>query len=641
MSNIGKLLVLIKYNNNDKLLFILISFLETCVYESARSDLIVSGSSTDDGLALSLSFEMVTESGQLSPPTPPTPPPAIDTVTISNVCLLGSKEQVSITCNTLFGLELKNGLYLLDSEGHLRPILTETLMSSFGKRKSEAPPSFTHSYKSFNELLCKQFASSSGSSSPPLVLHVHQFVDGSLFPFCSVLEPQFYSLWKPLLFLSSSLKILHNTHVTSPVHFLLSGKTQSKIDLLLQQANVISSAQSISPSQLLFHLTDADHFLKVTCFGDQSLACDALDYVRLCLTNKLGALFAENTRTNSPDVLILDDSDGLHRPDIPDIINHRESLSWEWFVFLVYIKAYSVWYNQPVMSLVQLQEVASVFFISPDNLHILLSTLQSLQLILCVSEHIIVNPEWLFSSLGELKSLSQVSRSDAPYLFHIEKGDCSPLDLLVHFLGTHRLLVNRGEHAEYFSTIFLPFHHNIEFPDNPRISPIYLLTPLGSMPPGFFERLIATLWMKSSTVLRLKECQSRSSAVFEMKLDKLDDYTVRLTNASGYIKVSLATLYNVDVSYSSLCAVASKVIGELKERIKEILPAEVKGQQVLSAFFECQDSRCSQVKGHLHLTRVLTSYLECMRKSYRTKLCDVEESQSFWIASRQQQVNMV
>ena len=570
-------------------------------------------------------------------------PEITNNVSLCNVCLLGSKDQIATTCKALFGFEPSNGLYLLN-DGELRPILTETLMSSFGTRGSDSPPlSVTHSYRSFNELLHNQFSSSfHSSSSQPLVVHIHQHVSGTSFPFCSVLEPQFYSLWKPTLFLSSSLKSLPNTQVSSPVHYFLSGKTQTKMDLLLEQASIVSTAQSSTPSQILFHLSDANQFRNETCFGDQALTEEVLKSIGECLMGKLNKMFEENTnRNSSPSVLIMNDLGSPPRPPVADIINQQEYLSWKEFSFTIYIKAYSLKYSVPALSMKQLVEVADVFVISPDEFRLLISTLQSFQLVLCISDScVVIDPQWLFSSLGQLKYFSQSTRTDCPYLFNIDwkKDDDDPkshsLRLLVHLLGTHSLLVNRGKLTEYFSTIFLPFHQSLEFPENRLISPIYILTPLGSMPPGFFEKLIASLWMKSSTILRLSKCQCRSLAVFEMKLDKLGDYSVQLSNVHGYIKVSLATLYNVPVQYSSLCTVAGKIIGELKERISELLLPEISNQQVLSGFFECRDSRCCQVKGHLHLTRILTSYLECMRKSYRTKLCDVDESHSFWIATR-------
>lgn len=605
--------------------------------EFGSGDLSISVS-TELNLSSSLSLGDITTD---STNTSQNLPEITKNISICNICLLGSKDQIATTCKALFGFEPSDGLYLL-SNGELCPILTENLMSSFGTRGSNSPPPpVTHSYRSFNELLRNQFSSSFlCPSSQPLVVHIHQHVSGTDFPFCSVLEPQFYSLWKPTLFLSSSLKSLPDTQVTSPVHYFLSGKTQTKMDLLLQQANVVSTAQSSTPSEILFHLSDADQFRKETCFGDQALTGEVLESIGECLVSKLSKMFEENTnRSCSPKVLITNDLDSP--PPVVDIINHKESLCWEWFSFTVYIKAYSLKYNVPVLSMKQFAEVADVFLISLEDLHILISTLQSLQLILKISDScIVIDPQWLFSSLGQLKSLSQTTRIDCPYLFNIDwKKDeddarSDSLRLLVHLLGTHSLLVNRGKLTEYFSTLFLPFHQSLEFPENPRISPIYILTPLGSMPPGFFEKLIASLWMKSSTILKLSKCQCRSLAVFEMKLDKLGDYSVQLSNVQGYIKVSLATLYNVPVQYSSLCTVAGKIIGELKERISELLPPEISNQQALSGFFECRDSRCSQVKGHLHLTRVLTSYLECMRKLYRTKLCDVDNSRSFWIATK-------
>ena len=527
-----------------------------------------------------------------------------------------------------------HGLFVLDHHKKIKPLLNECLLQTLDTVESDlctVSPSPWKPISVFHFNDCLRHQSSQlllHSESQPCtskIIHIHNHIYDDSFPLRYLLEPQFFSLKKPVLVFPCNLRSITSSFT-------------QYVDELMYQVALASTAHFSSPHVIL-PFTDFNDFKFNVCFDDEDLANDAYKEIQFSILAKCRETFQYNDHPpNITSFLLEDDSSQPIPLNVFD--SGSDFLSWNQFSLLVYIKACSLKFHLNTISYIDFVHVASLFTIPLENMNSLLEQLQALQLILLSPnrETIIIDTNWFYSHLSKVGNLSKLVNPLRPYLFNAS-GDVDQIlicstdtgisdDFLKCVLDQYHLVTTSKSLS--FTTLLLPPYHRSSFH---CIDSVYLLPYFGIMPPGFFERLTVLLWQTSQ--LSLKECKCRFSAIYELNLDRkgLSTYNVNVCNNKGFIKVSLSNSYNKDVPYTTLCSVASVVLEEIRKAVAQLLPVEKASKRnIMSIFLECQDLRCRPHPGKKHLTRIYYKHLECTQEShYKQQLNQLKPSQSFWI----------
>ena len=563
--------------------------------------------------------------------------PRQEDVSIINTAYLGNDVEIKKLQLTMFGSDITetaqttHGLFMLDRHKQIQPLLNEHLLQTLDTVETNlctVSPSPWKPMSVFHFNHCLRHQSSQllpHSESGPCtstIIHINNHICDDSFPLRYLLEPQFFSLKKPVLVFPCNLQSI----TSSCTHY---------VNELMYRVALASTAHFTSPHVILPFIDFNDLKFNV-CFGDEDLANDVYKEIQFNILAKCRETFQYNDHPPNITPFLLENDGSRAIPhDVFD--SGSDFLSWNQFSLLVYIKACSLKFNLTTISHMDFVHIASLFAIPLEGTDSLLEQFQALQLVFLSPnrETIIIDTNWFYSCLVKVGDLSKLVNPQSPYLFnacdHIltcstDAGISD--DFLKCVLDQHHLVTTSKSAS--FTTLLLPPYHRSSFH---CIDSVYLLPCFGIMPPGFFERLTVLLWRDSR--LSLKKCKCRFSAIYELNLDKkgLSTYNIKICNDKGFIRVSLSNAYNKDVPYTTLCSVASVVLEEIKKAVAQLLPVEMASKEsVMTIFLECQDSRCRPYPGKKHLTRIYSKHLECTQeRHYKQQLNQLKASQTFWI----------